>query len=88
MGEWLARDKVEHFAGSCILVLALMYVIVVKAEIQEPYPALPISILCALAIGAAKEVVYDYYLGLGNPSWRDMIANSAGVSLGALIVLM
>lgn len=42
------------------------------------------SALISLTLGAAKELIHDKWMGRGNPSFRDMGWNAAGVANGTL----
>jgi len=40
----------------------------------------------ANVIGAAKELIWDFLLKRGHPSWGDMIANWVGMTIGSVIL--
>lgn len=68
-------DKVYHFAASYALVLTANLVM-----------SLAFATLLALAIGILKEV-YDHF-DYGRFDVNDIIADAAGVALGALVIYL
>lgn len=72
--SWLTADKAMHFMA-CALVAAL-------AGSLLPWWA---GACIALALGAAKELVWDLWMGRGTSSWWDFLADVAGVPVGLLI---
>ena len=46
------------------------------------------GVITAAAIGAGKEVIYDYLMGKGTPEWADMIATTGGGVIGAAVILL
>lgn len=47
--------------------------------------ATTVSVSLSLSIGLAKEV-YDGVSGKGTPSFKDIIADAAGVAFGIIII--
>ena len=43
--------------------------------------------LITLAIGIAKELVWDRWLKKGTAEWKDIIADAVGIALGAVLEL-
>ena len=43
--------------------------------------------LLTLLMGATKELVYDSFLGKGEPLWEDMKWNSLGMAQGAVFTI-
>lgn len=41
-----------------------------------------------IALVGGKEVIYDWYLGKGNPEWWDFIASAIPIIFGTLIYLI
>jgi hypothetical protein len=69
------RDKVHHVVYSFALT-------VVGSLLLGPVT----GTIIALAIGAAKELIWDWLLKRGHADWWDMVANCGGVAV-ALILL-
>ena len=46
------------------------------------------AVLVTLAMGVAKELVGDLWLGKGTAEWRDMVSDAVGVLLGVVLVLL
>lgn len=84
-GSWTGYDKVQHFTFSFLFTLGIQYGLESKLDIER-WRALPISIGASFSIGLAKEL-YDWKLGTpGYASYRDMVANGAGIA-GATVVI-
>ena len=72
----LQLDKILHFSVSFVLAMT-------AGIFLSPI----IGILCALAIGALKEVVHDWLMKRGNPCWWDMLANCLGVAFAVVCMV-
>lgn len=46
------------------------------------------AVLIALAIGIAKELVWDLWLEKGTAEWRDIVSDAVGILLGVLIIIL
>lgn len=85
--RWLARDKALHVTYSFLWTLSSQYVLVEKTALSHD-DAIPYALLSGFAVGVAKET-YDRYRGpTGRFSWRDMVANSVGLTLAAGVMLL
>ncbi len=83
---WIARDKAMHASASLLLTLSGQYMLTDKAGLSDAQ-ALPVSAATTLALGVVKEIA-DSRRSVGpHFSWRDLVADAAGVALGALIAL-
>ena len=71
----MAYDKKIHFIGSFAVCYALSLILITWQ-----------AALITLALGAAKELVYDKLMGKGTPEWLDFAADAAGVIIAVLIV--
>lgn len=70
------RDKLHHMVYSFALAIAGAFLFGPTA-----------GVVLALAVGVAKELVWDGLLGRGHPDVWDMLANCVGV-MAALVVLV
>lgn len=85
--RWLARDKALHVTYSFLWTLSSQYVLVEKTALSHD-TAIPYALLSGFTVGVAKET-YDRYRGpTGRFSWRDMVANSVGLTLAAGVMLL
>lgn len=41
-----------------------------------------------LAVGIAKELIYDLLLHKGSPQWKDIFADIAGIAAAAVIAVL
>ena len=85
--RWIAMDKAQHFTFSALFVLAGQYVLTDKAGVSDG-TALPIACGGTLAPGLAKEVADAYRPRRRYFSWKDLVADGAGVAVGAAIVAL
>lgn len=46
------------------------------------------AVLVTLAVGVAKELVWDLWLKKGTAEWRDIVSDSVGIVLGVLIIIL
>jgi len=84
---WFSFDKVQHFTFSFLFTVGWQYGFENKLDWSRN-DALPASIGATLAIGLAKEL-YDWRLGPRRFfSYRDMVANSAGILLATGFILL
>lgn len=83
--RWLAQDKLVHAAGSFLFVLAAQYVLTEKAGLSEG-AALPLAAGVTLGIGLAREVHDGRRAVAPHFCVRDLVADAAGVGLGAALV--
>ncbi len=75
----IETDKQKHMGVSALLVLSS------EELLSSNEDGLKKAIVMALAVGAAKEIIIDKQLGLGNPDWKDMAADTVGVLAGTII---
>ena len=83
--KWLAIDKLQHFSYSCLISLGCQYVLVNKFNNGEK-DALPISSTLSFSAGLLKEL-NDNTGKNGYFSMKDMVANLAGITVAAIIIL-
>ncbi len=67
-------DKILHSVAGCIIALVL--------GIINPW----LGLVAAVAIGAAKEIVYDKMLGKGTADILDFAATAIGGLIGFICV--
>ncbi len=76
---WLGKDKFDHALGSAGLAAAQFYVLHNEFDLSGPRSR-QIAAGSTLVIGIAKEI-YDKASRRGTPSWKDLLADLAGVAL-------
>ena len=82
--KWFAIDKLQHFSYSCLISLGCQYVLVNKQNNSEE-ESLPISSALSFSAGLLKEL-NDNRGKNGFFSWKDMVANVAGIAVAAVII--
>ncbi len=82
--NWFAIDKLQHFSYSCLISLGCQYVLVNKQNNTEK-ESLPISSALSFSAGLLKEI-NDNRGKNGFFSWKDMVANAAGIAVAAFII--
>ena len=82
--KWFAIDKLQHFSYSCLISLGCQYVLVNKQNNTEE-ESLPISSALSFSAGLLKELK-DNRGKNGFFSWKDMVANIAGITVAAVII--
>ena len=82
--NWFAIDKLQHFSYSCLISLGCQYVLVNKQSNTEE-ESLPISSALSFSAGLLKEL-NDNRGKNGFFSWKDMVANAAGIVVAAVII--
>ena len=82
--KWFAIDKLQHFSYSCLVSLGCQYVLVNKQNNTEE-DSLPISSALSFSAGLLKEL-NDNRGKNGFFSWKDMVANAAGIAVAAVII--
>lgn len=73
----LPQDKANHALYCAVICTLLMLVL-----------PLVYAVTVTLIIAAAKEVLHDWYLKRGEPSWQDMLANALGISVPVVASLI
>ena len=69
------KDKVMHLlAGLALSILAGHFA----------YPMF--GLLIAAAVGALKEIIWDWWWKRGTPEWLDFLATCLGGAIGSLIL--
>lgn len=84
--RWIARDKALHAGVSGLLTLSGQYVFQVKAS-RSRDAALVTSLSLTAGIGLAKEWI-DWRYRTGLFSWRDLVADAAGMGVATAIILL
>ena len=82
--KWFAIDKLQHFSYSCLISLGCQYVLVNKQNNTEE-ESLPLSSALSFSAGLLKELD-DNRRENGFFSWKDMVANAAGIAVAAVII--
>lgn len=71
--SWLGQDGLAHIVCCAALCGLLGLVLPLCA-----------AALVTLAVGVAKELVWDKWLGKGTASWKDLLCDLVGIAVGAL----
>lgn len=84
----IADDKKDHvllgmFIGYPLQLMGLILDIILGYSIF-----FYIGSLIGIALVGAKEVIYDWYLGKGNPELWDFIASAIPIAFGVLIYVL
>ena len=82
---WLGRDKALHAGGSALLTLGGTVVLAQGAGLAEDR-ALPVAAGTTLALGVMKELTDRSRERAPLFSWRDLVADTVGVAVAALVV--
>ena len=82
--KWFAIDKIQHFSYSCLIAFGCQYIFVNKLNKTEKY-SLPVSSALSFGAGLLKEL-NDLKGKNGYFSFKDMVANSAGIVVAAIII--
>ncbi len=73
----IGRDKIKHFfAGLAIAIVVGLFV----------YPMF--GLLIAAAVGALKEIIWDWLLKKGTPEWWDFWCTVLGGMAGYVILMI
>ena len=83
--RWLAIDKLQHFSYSCLISLGCQYIFVNKYKKSE-MNSLPLSSGLSFSAGLLKEL-NDNSVEKGHFSIKDMVANLAGITVAAIIII-
>ena len=75
--KYFGQDGLTHILVSLVLCAVL-----------GAFLPLWAAVLVTLAMGVAKELVWDLWLGKGTAEWRDMVSDAVGVLLGVALVLL
>ena len=76
-------DKGHHFAVSAAIYAVSFYALRQELNASQP-AAVQASVGVALSFGIGKEV-FDRFSPNGSVSWRDLLADLAGVALAAAL---
>ncbi|MAV95786.1 MAG: hypothetical protein CMG06_01395 [Candidatus Marinimicrobia bacterium] len=82
--SWFAIDKIQHFSYSCLIAFGCQYILVNKLNNTEEN-SLPVSSALSFGAGLLKEL-NDLKGKNGYFSLKDMVANSAGILVAAMII--
>lgn len=66
----IPQDKANHALYCAVICTLLMLVL-----------PLVYAVAVTLVIATSKEVIYDWYLKRGEPSWQDMASNVLGIAV-------
>jgi uncharacterized protein YfiM (DUF2279 family) len=84
---WLSFDKVQHFTFSFLFTLGGQYTFENKFELRQAH-ALPLAVTGSFLIGLGKEL-YDWQRGPRRYfSYRDLVANGAGIIVATGFILL
>jgi uncharacterized protein YfiM (DUF2279 family) len=81
--RWLAEDKLHHFSYSLGITGLSYHAYHCQLHNQDP-GARYFAISVASVAGIGKEL-YDAFLGKTGFSYRDLIADAAGIAVGVLV---
>lgn len=82
-GRMFTADKGHHLAVSAAIYAVSFYALRQEMNASQP-TAVQASVGIALSFGIGKEV-YDRFSPHGSVSWRDLLADLAGVALAAAL---
>ena len=75
--KYFGQDGLAHILVSLVLCAVLGVFLPLWA-----------AVLIVLAIGIAKELVWDLWLEKGTAEWRDIVSDAVGILLGILIIIL
>lgn len=75
--KYFGQDGLAHILASLVLCAVLGVFLPLWA-----------AVLVTLAVGVAKELVWDKLLKKGTAEWRDIIADAVGILLGVFIMIL
>lgn len=75
--NWFGVDGLAHVLASLVLCAVL-----------GAFLPLWAAVLVTLAVGVAKELVWDMWMKKGTAEWRDMVSDTVGIVLGVLIIIL
>lgn len=75
--KYFGQDGLTHILVSLVLCAVL-----------GAFLPLWAAVLITLAIGIAKELVWDKWLKKGTAEWKDIIADAVGITLGAVLTVL
>lgn len=81
---WFAKDKADHFITSAFLV-GFGYYMIHKEMDRSVMASQNIAAGFSFSLGISKEI-YDGVSRKGQPSYKDLIADLAGIALGYLAI--
>lgn len=81
---WLAKDKFDHLMVSAGLVASQFYLLHQEFA-WKTAKSRQFAAGSTLAIGIAKEI-YDHASRRGTPSWKDLLADVAGIGVAFVLV--
>jgi len=84
--RWFGRDKANHFAVSAVLVGFGYYATHEELDYGD-WPARNSAIGFSLTLGIFKEV-YDWMSRKGQPSFKDIVADIAGIGVGFVMITL
>ncbi len=79
-----APDKGHHFMASAFIT-GFSYYAARQEFNQSEHVANTTAITVSLSVGVAKEL-YDKFSGNGNPSFMDLVADVAGITVGIVLL--
>lgn len=71
--SWVGTDGLAHIV-CCAALCGLLSLLL----------PLWVAIIATAAVGVAKELVWDLWLGKGSPSWKDLLCDLIGIAIGTL----
>lgn len=82
--DWLSADKGHHLAASAFITGIAFYSF--KQELgYSSHVSNTAAISTALVVGITKEI-YDKVSNRGHPSFKDILANIAGITVSLIIL--
>lgn len=73
---WLGTDGMAHLLASLVLCCVLAALLPLWA-----------AVLITIAVGVAKELIYDKWMKKGTPQWKDIICDITGILIGCMVYL-
>jgi hypothetical protein len=75
-------DKKKHFWIGVVIPIVILAAFLLISDRQMYGWDKFIAIAVGVAVGAAKEVIWDKWLGRGTPEFYDFVATMIGVFVG------
>ena len=82
--HWFGTDKGKHFVGSLILTTFTSHALQ-RFSSQSQGKSRSVAVGMTFSLGLAKEI-RDHYTPGNHFSWKDLMADIAGIGLGALLL--
>jgi hypothetical protein len=87
----IRQDWANHFVYGAVFTKAAQILVLLLA-FQFPHLSTPeivrwVPVGAGVALAAGKELIYDKWMGRGEPTWEDFLWTVAGVSMANSITV-